>query len=89
MKNQRPTPTKGSAITPALDTKGGRLTVEEVAKRLNVGRLAVYVMLRQGIIPGVRVGRRWIITRHAYDEWERTCGMRLGTGLGLKTEVIV
>ena len=34
-------------------------------------------MLEKGIIPSVRVGRRWIVTRHAYEHWERTCGMRL------------
>ncbi len=32
-----------------------------------IGRLAVYAMLEQGILPGIRLGRRWIITRHAYD----------------------
>jgi excisionase family DNA binding protein len=53
-----------------------RITVPEVARRLNIGRLAVYQMLDQGIIPGIRPGRRWIITRHAYEQWERTCGCR-------------
>jgi hypothetical protein len=38
-------------------------------------------MLEQGIIPGIRLGRRWIITRHAYEQWERTSGMRARTGL--------
>ena len=52
-----------------------RLKVAEIAERLNVGRLAVYVMLEQKIIPGVRVGRRWIITRYAYEQWERNCGI--------------
>ncbi len=67
----------------------GRFLVPEIAQRLDIGRLAVYTMLEQGIIPGVRVGRRWIITRHAYEEWERTCGMRSGTGLSPQTEVMV
>ena len=52
-----------------------RISVPEIAVRLDIGRLAVYAMLKQGIIPGVRLGRRWIITRHAYEQWERTCGM--------------
>ena len=43
----------------------------EIARRLNIGRLAVYSMLEQGIIPGLRLGRRWIITRQAYLTWER------------------
>jgi hypothetical protein len=27
------------------------------------------------------IRRRWIITRHAYEQWERTCGMRADAGL--------
>lgn len=61
-----------------------RITVEELARRLDLGRAAVYVMLEQGIIPAIRLGRRWIVTRHAFENWERTCGMP--TGLHLKTE---
>jgi excisionase family DNA binding protein len=48
--------------------------VPQIAARLNIGRLKVYAMLEQHILPGVRVGRKWIITRHAYEQWERTCG---------------
>jgi excisionase family DNA binding protein len=67
----------------------GRITVPEIAQRLGIGRLAVYAMLEQGIIPAVRLGRRWIITWHAYEQWERTCGMRALAGLGTKTKVTV
>ena len=66
-----------------------RMTVEEIARRLDIGRLAVYAMLEQGIIPAIRLGRRWIITRHCYEQWERTCGTQLGTGLQANTEVTV
>ena len=61
-----------------------RMTVEEIARRLDIGRLAVYTMLEQGIIPAIRLGRRWIVTRHAFENWERTCGMP--TGLQGRTE---
>ena len=61
-----------------------RMTVEEIAHRLDIGRLAVYTMLEQGIIPAIRLGRRWIVTRHAFENWERTCGM--ATGLQRRTE---
>ena len=74
-----------------LENEGGlsfnpraRMTVEEIAQRLDLGRLAVYTMLEQGIIPAIRLGRRWIVTRHAFENWERTCGMP--TGLQQKTE---
>ena len=61
-----------------------RMSIPEIANRLSVGRLAVYTMLEQSIIPGVRLGRRWIVTRHAFENWERTCGM--ATGLPRRTE---
>jgi excisionase family DNA binding protein len=66
-----------------------RMTVEEISRRLEIGRLAVYTMLEQGIIPAIRLGRRWIITRHAYEQWERTCGVHCDTGLVPPTEVQV
>ena len=68
-----------------------RITVEEIARRLNIGRQTVYAMLEQGIVPGIRLGQRWLITRHAYEQWERTCGMPyhpvVATGLQADTEV--
>lgn len=72
-----------------------RITPKEVAKRLNVGTRAVYEMLEQGILPGIRLGQRWLITRHAYEHWEMTCGMRTTAdgasipGLQGQTEVTV
>ena len=71
------------------EVRSARITVPEIASRLGIGRLAVYTMLEHDMLPGIRLGRRWIITRHAYDQWERTCGMRPGTGLGAQPEVRV
>jgi excisionase family DNA binding protein len=65
------------------------MSASEIARRLSIGRLAVYALLEQGIIPGIRLGRRWIITRHAYEQWERTCGTRGGAGLRPTQEVTV
>jgi excisionase family DNA binding protein len=72
-----------------LGGAAGRITVSEIAHRLGIGRLAVYAMLEQGIIPSSRLGRRWIVTRHAYEQWEHTCGMRIGAGLVSQPEVTV
>ena len=72
-----------------VDSPSSRISVLEIARRLSIGRLAVYSILKQGIIPGVRLGRRWIITRPAYLAWERTCGLRAGTGLRRQPEVVV
>ena len=73
-----------------VDRRGpsSRITAQEIARRLDIGRLAVYAMLEREIIPG-RLGRRWIITRHAYENWERTCGTRTSAGLGAQPEVTV
>jgi excisionase family DNA binding protein len=72
-----------------LPNMGARITVPEIAERLEIGRIAVYQMLEQGIILGVRLGRRWIITRYAYEHWERTCGTHLALDLLRKPEVTV
>jgi excisionase family DNA binding protein len=69
--------------------QSGRISVPEIAERLDIGRLAVYAMLEQQILPGIRLGRRWIITRHAYEHWERTCGTHLALDLLRKPEVTV
>lgn len=53
----------------------GRISVREISARLSIGRLAVYKLLEQRIIPALRLGRRYIVTRHAYEQWERCCGM--------------
>ena len=54
-----------------------RLTIMEIARRLHIGKMAVYKMLENGVLPGIRVGHRWIVTRQAYEQWERTCGRTL------------
>jgi excisionase family DNA binding protein len=59
-----------------LSGKGAAILVPEIAQRLGVGRLKVYAMLEGNIVPGIRVGRKWIVTRYAYEQWERTCGTR-------------
>jgi excisionase family DNA binding protein len=79
----------GPSIEARVERHSSRISVPEIARRLHIGRLAVYEMLEQGIIPGIRLGRRWIITRYAYEQWERTCGTRRGPGLHTTQEVTV
>ena len=52
------------------------IRVPEIAQRLGVGRLTVYAMLEAGVIPGIPFGRRWIVTRYAFLQWERSCGVK-------------
>ena len=45
-----------------MNSSATRITIPEIATRLQVGRIAVYQMLERRVIPGIRVGRRWIVT---------------------------
>ena len=51
-----------------------RITISEISHDLAVSEKSVYELLRTRVIPNVRLGTRWIVTRHAYEEWKRTCG---------------
>ena len=51
-----------------------RMTVQEIATRLAIGRATVYQMLEAGVIPAIRIGKCWLVTRYAFDKWERSCG---------------
>ena len=66
------------SINQIRDMRGSsRLTVDEIARDLAINRDTVYDMLKRKQIPGIRAGRIWIITRHAYGRWKETCGMDL------------
>jgi excisionase family DNA binding protein len=74
-------PSSGQQDDVKPEQRSSRMSVPEIAQRLNIGRMTVYSMLERGIMPGIRIGRRWIVTRHAYEQWERTCGTQAGAGL--------
>jgi excisionase family DNA binding protein len=44
------------------------LKVAEVCQRLGVGKSAVYNAIRRGDIPVLKFGRRWVISRIAYEK---------------------
>jgi excisionase family DNA binding protein len=67
----------------------GRLSVNEIARSLGIGRLSVYRLLEEGRLPGIRIGRRWLVTRDAFENWLRTCGVRNDAGLHPQPEVKV
>jgi len=47
------------------------LTVEELAKYLDVTVDTIYRKAREGEIPGIRVGRVWRFSKEIIDEWLR------------------
>jgi hypothetical protein len=52
-----------------------RIQVPEICERLALGHQAVYGLLEAKIIPAIRLKRRWVIARAAYEEWEKTFGV--------------
>jgi excisionase family DNA binding protein len=49
-------------------------TVEELAEALGISRHGAYVGLRNGTIPSIRMGKRYVVPREAIREWLRTAG---------------
>jgi excisionase family DNA binding protein len=53
------------------------ITIPEIADRLDVCEETVYDMLKHHEIPNIRHGRRFIVSRAAYEKWEATIGEKL------------
>ena len=51
--------------------------VDELAQELGLGRLTVYAALRNGTIPSIRVGKRYILPRAAIAEWLKSAAGQL------------
>lgn len=50
------------------------LTVEDAAKLLGIGRSLAYQLVRQGKIPALKFGCRWLIPKAALARMLETCG---------------
>ena len=50
------------------------ITIPEIADRLAVCEETVYDLCKRHVIPSIRPGRRFIISRAAYEKWEGTIG---------------
>lgn len=44
-------------------------TVAQVARMLSISVGTAYQLLRDGVIPARRLGRRWVISRKRFHEW--------------------
>jgi len=49
-------------------------SVDELARELGVGRMAIYEGLRAGKIPSIRLGKRFILPRAAIEKWLLSAG---------------
>lgn len=49
-------------------------SVRALAKELNIGYQTCYAGLRDKTIPGIRIGKRWILPRAAIAKWLEQAG---------------
>lgn len=54
-----------SPYTNGLFSKNDLMTVKEVADHLRVSRVTVWRWCQQGVIPAIRIGRMWRISRRS------------------------
>src|SRR6516225_2143078 len=47
------------------------LTVSELSEYLHVHRTTIYRMLREGNLPGFRIGSDWRLSLDAIEQWQR------------------
>jgi excisionase family DNA binding protein len=57
-----------------MASEGEILTITELSEHLRVHPTTIYRLLRQGRIPGFRVGSSWRFSRRAIENWERGQG---------------
>ncbi len=57
---------------PAADDYARVMGPEQAAAYCAIGVNRLRDLLRVGVIPGRRSGRRWLVRRAALDEWKRT-----------------
>lgn len=68
----------GLGPTQKVDPHRATYTVMEVAHLLNLSRGLTYQYLRAGLIPAIRIGRRWLIPRKRFHEWLDGLGVERG-----------
>jgi excisionase family DNA binding protein len=49
--------------------QGATISPEEVADRLGYSRKRIYQFLEAKQIPGLKIGKKWIINRREFDDW--------------------
>jgi len=50
--------------------QGKYLTVDELSEYLHVHRTTIYRLLRQGKLPGFRIGSDWRFSLEAIEPWQ-------------------
>jgi len=55
----------------AITLRNKYLTVAELSEYLQIHRTTIYRMLRQGKLPGFRIGSDWRFSLDAIEQWQR------------------
>ncbi len=45
------------------------MSIDELAEYLKISRSTLYILAREGRLPGQKVGKRWRFHKDAIDEW--------------------
>ncbi len=45
------------------------LSVRDVAQRLEVGLQSAYKIIKDGTIPSIRIGRKYVVPRVRFERW--------------------
>jgi excisionase family DNA binding protein len=67
-------------MSPAVPESENLLTIDELAAVLHVRRQRAYDLVRQGLVPAVRVGRQLRVDRLALRAWVHAGGRALAGG---------
>jgi excisionase family DNA binding protein len=45
------------------------LTVREVAQRLDIGLSSAYAIVKDGTVPSMKIGRKYLVPRIQFERW--------------------
>jgi len=62
---------KSTQSEPQISPEDQIFTIRELSDHLRVHPTTIYLLLRQGRLPGFRVGSNWRFSREAIEHWER------------------
>jgi excisionase family DNA binding protein len=61
-----------NGIAHTVNARDDIFTIRELSEHLRVHPTTIYRLLRQGRLPGFRVGSNWRFNRVAIEKWEHT-----------------
>lgn len=69
------------SLAESLQREPELLRSREVARRLNLSTRRVQMLLKAGMLPGVRIGRTWLIPGKTLDAYLQTVQLRARNNL--------